>query len=79
MDKGLGDYEKIRAEFEIFALSNPNPSDDRTKYEKTEVQLYMGDQWYCTEKEAIKAGYVKATDCFEKNYQIQTAAGMIGG
>lgn len=32
-------------------------------YPITQVQLYMGDQWFCTEKEAIRAGYTKAESC----------------
>jgi multidrug resistance efflux pump len=41
LDKELADYEKVRAEFEIFALNNPNPDDDLTKYKKTEVQATL--------------------------------------
>lgn len=32
-------------------------------YPITAVQLYFGDQWFCTEKEAIKAGFTKAETC----------------
>lgn len=32
-------------------------------YSTTEVQLYQGDQWFCSEKEAQKAGFVKAAQC----------------
>ena len=38
------------------------------EYNSTIVQLYAGDQWFCTEKEAIKAGYEKGADCFGKTY-----------
>jgi hypothetical protein len=27
------------------------------------IQLHQGDQWFCTEKEAVKAGFVKAGGC----------------
>lgn len=33
------------------------------QYDNTEVQLYLGDEWFCSEKEAEKAGYVKGSDC----------------
>jgi len=32
-------------------------------YDTVQVQLYLGDQWFCTEKEAEKAGYKKADRC----------------
>jgi len=32
-------------------------------YASTIVQLYLGDQWFCTEEEAKKAGFVKAGGC----------------
>jgi micrococcal nuclease len=32
-------------------------------YATTEVQLYQGDQWFCSEKDAQKAGFAKATQC----------------
>lgn len=32
-------------------------------YKNTKVQLYLGDQWFCTEKEAIAAGFTKAETC----------------
>lgn len=36
------------------------------QYTNTSVQLYMGDEWFCTETEAKKAGYTKGSDCFGK-------------
>lgn len=36
-------------------------------YKLTQIQLYFGDKWFCTEKEAIRAGFVKADDCREIN------------
>jgi micrococcal nuclease len=32
-------------------------------YNSTIVQLYLGDSWFCSEKEAIKAGFEKGGDC----------------
>lgn len=39
------------------------------QYESTIVQTYLGDEWFCTEKEALKAGYTKASDCFNQNWK----------
>lgn len=39
-----------------------------TQYNKTLIQLYLGDQWFCSEKEAIKAGFTKGEDCFSKSW-----------
>lgn len=36
---------------------------DCTQYDVTILQLYFDDQWFCTEKEAIKAGFTKSPDC----------------
>lgn len=36
------------------------------QYTQTVVELYKGDHWFCTEKEAQKAGFLKGSDCFEK-------------
>lgn len=38
------------------------------KYVITDVELYLGDAWFCTEAEAKKAGFIKGTDCFGKNW-----------
>lgn len=38
-------------------------------YNVTQVQLYQGDQWFCTEKAAKAAGYEKGADCFEKSWK----------
>ncbi len=32
-------------------------------YNNVTVQLYLGDRWFCTEKEAIKAGFRKPEQC----------------
>lgn len=34
-----------------------------TNYNRTVVGLFEGDQWFCSEKEALAAGYVKSGDC----------------
>lgn len=36
---------------------------DCSQYKITILQLYLGDQWFCTEKEAQKAGFTKSPDC----------------
>jgi endonuclease YncB( thermonuclease family) len=37
-------------------------------YNYTSVQLYLGDSWFCSEKEAIKAGYTKGDDCIHAKF-----------
>jgi micrococcal nuclease len=32
-------------------------------YNSTLVQLHLGDKWFCTENEALKAGFVMGKDC----------------
>lgn len=53
-------------------IKGNNPDRDGTKvyhtkscraYNFTNVELYKGDEWFCTEKEAQKAGYTKAKGC----------------
>jgi endonuclease YncB( thermonuclease family) len=34
-----------------------------TNYNRTIVGLFEDDQWFCSEKEAIDAGYIKSGDC----------------
>lgn len=34
-------------------------------YASTLIQLHFGDRWFCTEAEAIKAGFIKAGGCGE--------------
>ncbi len=41
LDRQLADYEKIRAEFEIFNLHNPNVGTDLLKYEKIQKQAAL--------------------------------------
>ena len=33
------------------------------EYNRTVVELHLGEQWFCTENEAIKAGYAKSKNC----------------
>jgi len=35
-------------------------------YSKVVVEKYAGEQWFCSEKEAQKAGYKELTDCFRE-------------
>jgi len=37
-------------------------------YNTTKVDLDLGDRWFCSEEEAIEAGYTKGEDCFGKSY-----------
>lgn len=39
------------------------------QYNNTDIQLYLGDSWFCTETEAQKAGFTKGLDCFGKSFQ----------
>lgn len=39
------------------------------QYNNTLVQRYLGDRWFCTEKEAVAAGYEKGSDCFGKKWK----------
>ncbi|MFA6518853.1 MAG: thermonuclease family protein [Candidatus Shapirobacteria bacterium] len=34
-----------------------------TNYNRTVVETFRGDQWFCTEAEAQKAGYTRSGDC----------------
>lgn len=38
------------------------------QYNHTLVELSRGDRWFCTEKEALAAGFKKGTDCFTKSW-----------
>lgn len=42
---------------------------DCGQYNNTVVELYKGDQWFCTEKEAQKAGFTRGSDCFDKTWK----------
>ena len=41
LDRQLADYEKVRAEFEIFNLQKGEPSDDLSRYLKTQKQSQL--------------------------------------
>jgi multidrug efflux pump subunit AcrA (membrane-fusion protein) len=41
LDKQLADYEKARADFEIFVQKNPEPLDDFAKFKKQEQQALL--------------------------------------
>ena len=38
-------------------------------FESVTIELYRGDQWFCTEKEAQTAGFKKSAQCFDKKFQ----------
>lgn len=38
------------------------------EYENTLVEKDLGESWFCSEKEAQKAGYEKSVNCFGKKY-----------
>ena len=33
------------------------------EYNRTIVELHLGEDWFCSEKEAVKAGYTKSKNC----------------
>jgi hypothetical protein len=33
------------------------------QYGNTLIQLHLGDQWFCSEKQALSAGFSKGSDC----------------
>jgi len=37
-------------------------------YSNVALELDQGDQWFCSEKEAVKAGFTKAVNCYTKTY-----------
>ena len=37
-------------------------------YKGVAVEYDLGESWFCSEKEAVKAGYVKSKQCFGKKY-----------
>ncbi len=39
------------------------------EYERTIVELDIGEQWFCTEQEAQQAGYTRAEHCFDLEYK----------
>ncbi|RLC34391.1 nuclease, partial [Candidatus Shapirobacteria bacterium] len=41
----------------VYHLPNCN------EYKRTIVELHLGESWFCTEKEAQQAGYIKSKHC----------------
>jgi len=39
-----------------------------SNYESANIELFHGDQWFCSEKEAVAAGFVKSKNCFDKKF-----------
>lgn len=37
-------------------------------YNRIIVEKFMGDQWFCSEDEAQKAGFIKSQNCYGKSY-----------
>lgn len=37
-------------------------------YSNVALELDQGDQWFCSEKEALSAGFVKSANCYSKIY-----------
>lgn len=40
------------------------------EYVTTVIELDLGEAWFCSEKEAVEAGYVKSKQCFGKVYRV---------
>jgi micrococcal nuclease len=38
-------------------------------YSNVAIELDQGDLWFCSEQEAVEAGFTKATNCYNKKYQ----------
>jgi micrococcal nuclease len=38
-------------------------------YSNVALELDQGDQWFCSEKEAVSAGFTKSANCYDKLYQ----------
>ena len=76
-DKMIGIFSELCTQLENkekpnCTIKGNNTMDKTTKYYHlkgcqtyafTPVELYVGDEWFCTESEAQKAGYTKATQC----------------
>lgn len=46
-------------------------------YEGMPVELDLGDEWFCSEKEAEAAGYVKSKQCFGKDFLYTPGVGKV--
>lgn len=40
-----------------------------SEYQRTIVEKDLGEDWFCSEKEAQEAGYKKAANCFDKSFR----------
>jgi micrococcal nuclease len=38
-------------------------------YSNVVLELDQGDQWFCSEKDALSAGFTKSANCYNKNYK----------
>jgi micrococcal nuclease len=38
-------------------------------YTNTIIDKYLGDEWFCSEKQALNAGFKKSGNCYDKEYQ----------
>jgi endonuclease YncB( thermonuclease family) len=38
------------------------------RYDEVTVELFYGENWYCSEKEAQAAGFIKSKNCFDKKF-----------
>ena len=41
-----------------------------SNYARTIIELHKGDQWFCSEKEAKKAGFKKSGNCYDKSFKL---------
>lgn len=41
-----------------------------SNYQRTIMELYKGDQWFCSEAKAKKAGFKKSGNCYGKSFKI---------
>ncbi|MBI3888135.1 hypothetical protein HY310_03665 [Candidatus Microgenomates bacterium] len=39
-------------------------------YENIELNLAVGDKWFCSEQEAQTAGFIKSAACGDKDFRI---------
>lgn len=58
-----GNIDKSDPRIKIYSFEGCN------NYTRTEVDLDTGEGWFCSEEEAVKAGFVKAKNCHDKVYK----------
>ena len=44
---------------------------DCRSYQLTIIEKYKGDRWFCSEREAKQAGFIKPSACFGKTFQVK--------